>query len=184
MADVVDPRWFSAALLELADGVREVAGAGEKLCTGCGVLRPRSDFGRDRRHSDGLQSHCRPCKAAAQRAYAAAPEIRVRDRATARARRESEVVRAAIRERSRRWRRENPGKVRELTRSYRARFPARKRAYETVAAALSSGRLIRRPCARCGSEHSQAHHPHGYDGSLALDVLWLCSFCHHREHHP
>jgi 5-methylcytosine-specific restriction endonuclease McrA len=32
-----------------------------KLCTRCRVLKSVREFGRDARHSDGLQSWCRPC---------------------------------------------------------------------------------------------------------------------------
>ena len=40
---------------------------------------------------------------------------------------------------------------------------------------LKRGKLTRQPCAECGSEKSQMHHP---DYSKPLDVVWLC-----RRHH-
>jgi hypothetical protein len=44
--------------------------------------------------------------------------------------------------------------------------------------AIRDGRLIRKPCEKCGKK-AQAHHD---DYSKPLDVRWLC-FKHHREFH-
>lgn len=33
----------------------------EKLCRSCGVIRPHSDFGKDRSKANGLQSRCKGC---------------------------------------------------------------------------------------------------------------------------
>lgn len=38
-----------------------------KRCSKCKEAREASEFGRDNRKSDGLQSHCRPCQRAANR---------------------------------------------------------------------------------------------------------------------
>lgn len=45
--------------------------------------------------------------------------------------------------------------------------------------AVNSGRLIRRPCERCGSEKSEAHHP---NYRHPLEVAWLCKQHHAAEH--
>lgn len=53
------------------------------------------------------------------------------------------------------------------------------RANRKVSNAIKNGRLIRKPCVKCGEIKSQAHH---YDYRKPLDVIWLC-FKHHREEH-
>ncbi len=41
-----------------------------KNCTKCRKTKPVSEFSRHKRHRDGLQSHCKACKAVADKAYA------------------------------------------------------------------------------------------------------------------
>ncbi len=48
-----------------------------------------------------------------------------------------------------------------------------------AAHALKRGLLVRQPCAVCGSEYSQMHHP---DYRKPLEVEWLCR-AHHLERH-
>lgn len=54
---------------------------------------------------------------------------------------------------------------------------SRCRAYTHVL--LKRGKLQKQPCARCGSEKSQAHHP---DYSDPRTVVWLCVDCHRETH--
>jgi hypothetical protein len=57
--------------------------------------------------------------------------------------------------------------------------PEKRRAQKMVETALTSGRLERRPCERCGSEPVHAHHD---DYSRPLHIMWLCP-AHHKERH-
>lgn len=50
-----------------------------------------------------------------------------------------------------------------------------------VGNALTSGKLRRQPCAKCGNPKSQAHHD-SYFPDKWLKVRWLCG-THHREWH-
>lgn len=78
------------------------------------------------------------------------------------------------------WRRENPGLVRQLDRKYKAKSPEKYVARSAVGNALRSGRLVRQPCERCGAtERVEAHHE---DYSRPLDVNWLCKDCHAQRH--
>lgn len=45
--------------------------------------------------------------------------------------------------------------------------------------AVASGRIVRQPCEKCGSELAHGHHE---DYSKPLDVRWLCVKCHGKEH--
>jgi hypothetical protein len=60
-------------------------------------------------------------------------------------------------------------------------------ARKAVAREIAAGRLVRGPCERCGQEStprepSHAHHFNGYAKEARLDIVWLCSPCHHYEH--
>jgi hypothetical protein len=63
----------------------------------------------------------------------------------------------------------------ELTAEQRMRANAR--AYANVY--QSRGILAPQPCARCGNEDAEKHHP---DYALPLAVEWLCRDCHMDEH--
>src|SRR6266581_3278428 len=58
----------SATADEATGGSSSVAGVGfegssimEKRCSKCKEMLPIESFGKDKRHSDGLKSHCRQC---------------------------------------------------------------------------------------------------------------------------
>jgi len=44
---------------------------------------------------------------------------------------------------------------------------------------IRAGRISREPCALCGKEQGQAHHP---DYDLPLMIVWLCDDCHREAH--
>lgn len=61
----------------------------------------------------------------------------------------------------------------------RLKYRGRSRAYNKVAYAIKSGKLIKEPCLKCGDIKTQAHHE---DYRKPLMVKWLC-FKHHKEIH-
>ncbi len=61
----------------------------------------------------------------------------------------------------------------------RKKHPEKHNARVKTTNAIASGRLIKRPCAVCGSPRVQAHHA---DYSKPLSIAWLC-IKHHREEH-
>jgi len=107
-----------------------------------------------RADGNGYRSACRSCWAdyAKQRRSEYPERVREQER------------RFAQSERRRRWRenyyRHNSEKI---------------RAQGRVRDAVGRGRLEQRPCAVCGAEKSDAHHP---DYRRPLEVIWLC-----RKHH-
>lgn len=48
--------------------------------------------------------------------------------------------------------------------------------------AVRTGRLVRQPCLKCGSERVHAHHHNGYAPEHELDVVWLCPKHHMAAH--
>ena len=56
--------------------------------------------------------------------------------------------------------------------------PLKAKARRAVSSAVRAGRLIPQPCKVCGAK-GQAHH---HDYSKPLEVEWLCSVHHGREH--
>lgn len=82
---------------------------GPKVCTGCGVEKPRTEFHRSCSRRDGLHDRCKPCTCADTRArYRADPE--------------------GHRARERRARQADPERFRAYSRKARAKDPERDRA--------------------------------------------------------
>ena len=54
------------------------------------------------------------------------------------------------------------------------------RAHTATTRAIKSGKLVPKPCERCGAtDRIEAHHP---DYSKPLEVKWLCFPCHRALH--
>jgi hypothetical protein len=137
-----------------------------KTCGTCRSEKPASDFYADKRRRDGLKGQCKRCHCRTS--------IDSRDIGRAR---------DSNREHMRRARAKDPEKFRERD---RRRAPMKNRtpharARFAVAAAVRSGRLV--PPRECGRRRRtrklNAHHA---DYSRPLDVEWLCTECHGREH--
>lgn len=56
-------------------------------------------------------------------------------------------------------------------------YPEKAQARHFISNGIRAGRVTKAPCAVCGSNNAEAHHP---DYSKPFDVKWLCSD-HHRE---
>lgn len=66
---------------------------------------------------------------------------------------------------------------REAGESYYDRV--KKKAQNSVGAAIRKGKMVRQPCEICGDPNAEAHHD---DYSQKRNVRWLCR-AHHEEHH-
>lgn len=63
---------------------------------------------------------------------------------------------------------------------YQKRYRAKANARKAVAYAIAAGRLVKEPCAFCGTDEKiEAHHS---DYSKPLDVVWYCQQHHARLH--
>lgn len=130
----------------------------------CFKCRRRKLIGQFYRHSQMADGHLNKCKACTKRDVAA---------------RDPEKVRAYEKKR---WK--DPLRrayAMRGQRQHRARFPGKYRARNAVSNALRDGRLVKGPCARCGSDDRvQGHHK---DYRKPLDVEWQCHKCHRLVEH-
>ena len=90
-----------------------------KRCPGCGETKPHSEFSKDKARRDGLQAHCKQCRAK----YRSDNADKIRE-GVARYRSENP---AKVREGQARYRSENPAKERERHARYRSENPAKAR---------------------------------------------------------
>jgi hypothetical protein len=132
-----------------------------KECFKCHSVLPLSSFYAHPAMSDGHVGKCKECNKR---------DVRERYALTRISRSEYE-----------RRRRKDPSRrdsVNAYLKRYASMYPERRRAHQSVARAIRTGRLVRSPCEACGTTiRIQAHHD---DYAKPLDVRWLC-FKHHRE---
>lgn len=137
-----------------------------KRCPTCRQEKARSEFYADKRTPDGLKSQCKRCHAAGS--------VRSRDR---------DRHRDNNREHMRRARRRSPEKFRQREREagLRRGWGERREARYQLNNAVSRGDVVRpEECQRCGTPGPvEGHHP---DYSKPLEVEWLCTLCHGKEH--
>lgn len=130
---------------------------GEKVCRGCGISCPLSDYYQHGYMADGRLNYCKECvKSRMRKQRRDDPRVLERERARGRQFDESKMV--------------------------KYRTPAVRRAHSAVARAVRAGRLSRPSvCTECGSEgRVEAAHE---DYSRPLDIRWLCRRCHCRWDH-
>lgn len=131
-----------------------------RCCTTCGEQKPLAAFEADRRVPSGRGPRCRSCR---NRNYK--PEYRYRY---------AERNREKERERARR--KSSANTKRRDTKTERARHAARN--------AVAAGAVVKPTrCEVCGDAPERHRlHAHHEDYDRPLDVRWLCSVCHGREH--
>jgi len=144
----------------------------KKTCTICGATSDETSF------YDGVNNRCAECHKAKVRENRAANVARYRaydaqrfqddPRVLARHKRyqSTEAGKASMLASRKKWLEENSDK---------------RAAHVILGNSVKCGRIIKPDkCARCGS--GGRIHGHHHDYTKPLDVLWLCSKCHHAEH--
>jgi len=134
-----------------------------RICTKCGREKPLDAFPPHKRCRLGRNTQCRDCINAYQRAY----HRQHLERSRAKYRRFYHRHKDRIAGREQRLDRKAKNDIRQLVRL-----------------AVRTGLLTKpKRCERCGQEppphRLHAHHP---DYTRPLDVAWLCSLCHGKEH--
>lgn len=142
-----------------------------KVCTRCKAEKPLDQFNRHSAKKDGLDSHCRECKQAASHRYYHEGGGR--------------EVSLLI---SKRWASTETGKrsKKASARKYGQNTSHRMklRAKCTVKEAVERGKIPRiceLSCRHCGAAAGHYHH-YSYKKENRLDVIPLCTSCHHAEH--
>ena len=134
-----------------------------KKCAECGRDLSLGEFSKNKNSKDGLQSRCRQCFSAYNRANYAANREKIKRSVSA-------------------YKINNPEKVLETRRRTCIKNPTRMNASRVVDAAVKAGSIVNPGvCYGCGcasDEHRiEAHH---HDYSKPLDIVWLCTPCHRR----
>lgn len=159
-------RWIEAELAALAVAGQGPTATGMRCCGKCREVRPVSDFGPDKRASDGLTHQCRSCFAAYReanreklaahgRAYRAEnrEEISARRRARYQERREEERQRARafyqehreeVKARAAAWQQEHREERREYNRRYHEEHHEEHREYQQIYAEVYREEILAR----------------------------------------
>jgi len=138
-----------------------------KQCSRCKETKPLAHFYYNKAARDGLRGDCKECvKATVART----------DKAY-KARRGIEYAR----ENSRRHKQRHQAKYTEKQREWRVDSPLKYKAHNRAGKAIRLGKLQRpKECERCGAMgRIEGHHP---DYTKPLEIQWLCSRCHMKEH--
>lgn len=136
--------------------------ARSKTCFKCNQEKPLHLFYKHPNMADGHLNKCIACakKDVTKHRGKNLPKIRAYDRARASLPHRKEASKRYLE-------------------TYRRRHKKREIATRAVAYAIRRGYLRKKPCLRCGSLRSVAHHEN-YD--KMLDVMWLCQPCHKARH--
>jgi len=145
-----------------------------KFCNQCQKRKPKAKFHKLSSAKDGCQSMCISCKHKYQmsrrdikRLYDANYREENREHLS--------IVKKEYRKTSKYKKTHATGVA-----NYRKNNPEIYKAYNIVQVAKVNGTLIVQPCKECGS--TKNIHAHHNDYSKPLDVEWLCSECHGKEH--
>jgi len=134
-------------------------------CSKCGEAKLLSDFRERKGRRDNRLGQCRDCEHAYDRLYAT-----------------SHIL--AIRSKNANWRKVNRDKCMESCRRNRIKNRQRSRCYGALQRAISKGVIVKpNECSICGAITPPAQlHGHHEDYGKPLVVIWLCHWCHIRQH--
>lgn len=133
-----------------------------KICKKCKADKPKSEFYKYKAGAGGLFGKCKECIKYAVRKSRRNNSSHYAQYEKRRYKEDQDRIKM-LRNRADQWRRDNPHRYKALT---------------AVGNALRDGKLKKENCIFCNSKcNLQAHHK---DFSKPLDVIWLCTKCHHR----
>lgn len=148
----------------------------KKLCLECSLKLSRKSFHKNALMKDGLHYYCKKCTSTVQKKW--------RDTSKAYAN-----YLPKRRKRLSEKRKDGRYKARDLrnSRNSRLRYPDRVAARQAAANAIRRGDIIKpKSCSACNkktvSRKLHGHHHNGYD--KPLDIVWICTVCHSKEHNP
>ncbi len=149
-----------------------------KTCTLCKSPKPLTEYGlqKSRNGKRYPRALCKQCCVDRAREWALANP----DKRRAIWRRHAEQNRETYAANNRAYYRRHRDRRMATMQAYWAANPEKLAARHAVAYAIQTGALLRKPCEECGS--IKTVHAHHADYSKPLDVKWLCSKCHGKEH--
>lgn len=144
-----------------------------RLCSYCKVEKDESQF-----RGNGHQ--CSSCKRDTDRKYRQKHREKIKRykrKYYIRNREECSIKRKE-------WKLNNQDKCAEYRSKWEDMNPEKRKANKALTNAIASGKIIKASnCGICGAtENIEGHHHKGYGEEYVLDVMWLCSRCHHYEH--
>ena len=158
-----------------------------KTCAKCKVEKPVSEFYR---RLNGYQSGCKPCHLEDGKAYRKEHKSELKEKhkgyyskPEVKERRREYRSRTEIKKKAQEYdcnpvvKERRNGRMREYRKRPEVTVKIFARNY--LNNALRDGRINKEPCALCGLEQAQGHHP---DYNQPLLIVWLCRQCHSKLH--
>lgn len=133
-----------------------------KTCFKCNVQKPLTDFYKHNGMIDGFLNKCKECSKIDSAKHRINNLEKVREYDRERGKNKERVKHAT-----------------EISKIWRNQDKRRIFAHNAVARAIKKGTLLRKPCIKCNSEKTVAHHE---DYDKPLEVTWLCQPCHKKRH--
>lgn len=151
----------------------------EKVCKECGVLKPYTAYNKNYVKIGEVLHVCKACLNIRAKTYRQNNLEKWREYDRARAFLPHRVE--ARRKNQKRWTTDPELKKLHQTRTkeWQLKNTEKRAAHVLVGNYLRDGKIIKKPCERCGSEHSEAHHD---DYSKPLEIMWLCKTHHGHRH--
>ena len=158
-----------------------------KECFKCHLIKPLIDFYKHPQMGDGYLGKCKECAKSDSKERGSDPEYE-RNRANLphriaarRAYQKTERGKEAMRRGRNKYSKSSHGKqvIALRQKDYKKNNPEKHTAHVQVMTAIRSGKLIKKPCEKCGNKKVHAHHD---DYSKPLQVIWLCPKCHILVH--
>lgn len=160
-----------------------------RVCTCCNIEKSFDEFGNSNKGKWGKREQCKDCLRIKNRIYSKNnPEImrakhkrwvdKNKPHMREYNRNRYEANAEIMRQRSNERRRKTGNKA---VHDYRAKYPYKKKAHTFLEYAVFYGMVIRPDsCSKCDVQcKPQGHH---LDYNKPLDVIWLCTKCHGKEH--
>lgn len=160
-----------------------------RICTSCKIDKPFEEFGNLKKGKWGKREICKDCKRIKDRAYERANP----DKMTAKHDRWVKKNYQRVLDYNQKRYEDNPEPQRKgaieyrkrvankSVKSYREKYPEKKKAHTYVELAIFFGHLSRPDsCSKCDVPCKPQGHHHDY--KKPLDVTWLCTQCHGKEH--
>ena len=136
----------------------------EKVCFKCSILKPLSDFYKNKQMGDGHLNKCKVCTKKDVHNHREDNLEKIREYDRNRPNKDERIV-----------------KMTEYTKEYREKYPNKYQAHSMLNNAVRVGKLVRpTACETCSSDFRIVAHHNDY--LKPLEVSWLCEVCHKAWH--